>query len=85
MQPLGSFNVDWDHWKSYLSQAVEFAEEIGVSKDKINSLAYQAGDILAGGIAPSNPEQKVLKELWDVSDQQEKQVIANLMVKLCSK
>lgn len=75
---------DWESWKQFLAQAVEFAEELGISRDRISGLARQAGDVLAESVPPGSPEQKVLKELWTVSDQQEKQVLANLMTKLCS-
>ncbi|MCL6610089.1 MAG: DUF3243 domain-containing protein [Peptococcaceae bacterium] len=77
-------NKDWENWKRFLGQAVEFAEELGISRDRIASLAGQAGEVLAENVPPANPEQKVLKELWSVSDQQEKQVLAKLMTKLCS-
>ncbi|MHB8919182.1 MAG: DUF3243 family protein [Desulfocucumaceae bacterium] len=77
-------NKDWENWKKFLSQAVEFAEELGISRDRITSLARQAGEVLAESVPPGNPEQKVLKELWSVSDQNEKQVLANLMTKVCS-
>lgn len=84
MDLLRSVNADWDNWKKFLSQAVEFAEELGISRDRISALAGQAGEVLAENVMPSNPEQKVLKELWSVSDPQEKQMLANLMTKLCS-
>jgi hypothetical protein len=78
-------NTDWDSWKMFLGQAVEFAEELGVSRERIASLARQAGEVLAESVPPSNPEQQALKELWQVADQQEKQVLANLMAKLSTR
>lgn len=84
MNLMDNVNTEWDNWKRFLSQAVEFAEELGISRDRIAMLARQAGDVLADSVQPANPEQKVMKELWNVSDQQEKQVLANLMTKLCS-
>ena len=75
---------DWDSWKQYLRQAMEFAGELGIARDKIHSLAEQAGELLAENVPPANPEQKALKELWSVADSQEKKVIANLMTKLVS-
>ncbi|MFZ5651247.1 MAG: DUF3243 domain-containing protein [Bacillota bacterium] len=84
MDLLSNARADWDNWKKFLSQAVEFAEELGISRDRISALARQAGDVLAETVHPANPEQKVLKELWNVSDSQEKQMLANLMTKLCS-
>ena len=77
--------TSWENWKFFLTQSVEFAAELGIPGDKIVSLARQAGDVLAETMEPANPEQKVLKELWQVSDQQERQVIANLMTKLCTR
>lgn len=84
MNLMDNVNTEWDNWKRFLSQAVEFAEELGISRDRIAMLARQAGDVLADSVQPANPEQKVMKELWNVSDQQEKQVLANLMTKLCA-
>lgn len=75
-------NTDWQTWKSYLRQAMEFAEELGISRDKIQSLAYQVGDLLAQNVPPANPEQQALKELWQVADQSERQTLARLMTKV---
>ncbi|OAT79854.1 hypothetical protein A6M21_14740 [Desulfotomaculum copahuensis] len=75
-------NTDWENWKRFLGQAVEFAEELGVSRERITNLAQQAGQVLADNVTPANPEQKALKELWTVADQQERQMLANLMTKL---
>jgi hypothetical protein len=82
--PMDLANADWDTWKKTLGQAVEFAEELGISKQKISSLAQQAGDLLAESVTPANPEQKVLKELWDVAEPEERKVLAILMTKLVS-
>lgn len=76
--------TDWEGWKNTLGQAVKFAEELGISKQKISSLAQQAGDILAQNVTPATPEQKVLKELWDVAGAEERKVLANLMTRLVS-
>ncbi|WP_031516717.1 DUF3243 domain-containing protein [Desulfofalx alkaliphila] len=82
---LKQINTNWDNWKRYLGQAVEFAEELGMSRERINNLAAQAGSVLAENVPPANPEQKTLKELWEVADKDEQQVIARLMTKLASK
>ncbi|AEG61819.1 DUF3243 domain-containing protein [Desulforamulus ruminis] len=85
MLDLSKANASWDNWKKYLGQAMEFAEELGISKDKIENYALTAGAILADNVQPTNPEQKVLKELWDVADKDEQQIIARLMAKLASR
>lgn len=75
-------NASWDNWKNFLGHAVEFAEELGISHDQISSLAQQAGNILADNVTPKTPEQEVLRELWQVSDQNEQETLAKLMTKL---
>ncbi|MBM7853660.1 hypothetical protein JOC37_000025 [Desulfohalotomaculum tongense] len=82
---LKQANTSWDNWKSYLGQAVEFAEELGISEDRIVSLATQAGAVLAENVPPANPEQRTMKELWEVADSEERQVIGRLMTKIAKK
>lgn len=77
-------NLDWENWKRFLGQAVEFAGELGIDRERIVSLARQGGDILAESVNPTTPEQKALKELWSVADENEKQTLANLVTKLVS-
>lgn len=78
-------NTNWDNWKRTLGQAVEFAEELGIAREQITSMALQVGDLLAQNVPPANPEQKAVKELWDVANQSERQVLADLMTKLASR
>ncbi len=81
---MNVINTSWDNWKRTLGQAVEYAEEMGVSKEHISSMARQLGDILAEKVTPANPEQKVVKELWEAATSEERQVLTNLMTKLSS-
>ncbi len=74
--------MDWNAWKNYLKQAMEFAEELGIPRERIQFMAQQVGDLLAQNVPPSNPEQQAVKELWQVADQNEKQVLARLMTKV---
>ncbi|KIL41400.1 hypothetical protein SD70_07035 [Gordoniibacillus kamchatkensis] len=69
-------------WKSFLGDRVEAAEKAGFSDESISQIAYQIGGFLADKIDPENKEERVLKELWDVADEQERKAIAKCMVKL---
>ncbi|HHU86233.1 MAG: DUF3243 domain-containing protein [Pelotomaculaceae bacterium] len=82
---LNLANSNWESWKKTLGQAVEFAEELGISRNQIGSIAQQVGDLLAQNVPPANPEQKAVKELWDVANQDERQVLANLMTRLATR
>ncbi len=85
MLDLTKANTSWDNWKRYLGQAMEFAEELGISRDNVQQYAMTAGTILAENVNPANPEQKAIKELWEVADKDEQQVLARLMTKLANR
>lgn len=65
-----------------LSQRIQAAKQAGMSQQDIQARAQQIGDWLAQSADPKTPEQRLLKELWQVANQQEQQAIANSLVKL---
>ncbi|MCU6795401.1 MULTISPECIES: DUF3243 domain-containing protein [Paenibacillus] len=72
----------FDRWKQFLNERIDQAEKAGMKDETINKLAFQIGEFLSDKVDPENNEERVLKELWDVADEQEKRTIAKLMVKL---
>jgi len=84
MPQVNKVSANWEGWKNFMNQAVEFAAELGVSSDQITTLAHKVGNILAENVHPSAPEQKVLKDLWLQADDHEKQTLANLVTRLVS-
>lgn len=72
----------FDDWKQFLGDRVEAAKKIGMSEDTISKLAFEIGEFLDEKVDPKNDEERVLKELWDVGDTEERKTIARLMVKL---
>lgn len=74
----------WEGWKSQLAAAVKIGENLNLSPDQIAQRAQQIGDFLAKNVDPRNPEQKVLQELWQAADEDERQAIAGALVKLVS-
>lgn len=72
----------FDRWKEFLGERVEQAEKAGMNEETINKLAFQIGEFLSDKVDPENSQERVLKELWDVSDEQERKVMAGIMVKL---
>lgn len=85
MSAVNMVNTTWDTWKRTLGQAVEFAEELGIGREQIASMAQQVGDLLAQSVPPANPEQKAVKELWEVANIDERKILADLMTRLVSR
>lgn len=76
---------DWTEWKNTLGNAVELGENIGMSDNTITNIAEKIGTYLANNVDPRNPEERLLKEMWDVSDINDKNVLAKLIVRITSK
>jgi hypothetical protein len=78
----GSTTDTFEAFKHELGEKVRVAKAAGMSRDQIQDRAREVGDFLASHYDPRSPEQRLLKELWAVSDQNEQQSIANAVVKL---
>ena len=65
-----------------LGMAINAADFIGMSEKAIDEIAYRVGDFLAKDIDPGNREQKLLNELWAEAGENEKRVLASLLVRM---
>lgn len=77
--------IGWHTWKNMLGRIVNVAESVGVSGNLVNDTAYRVGDFFANNFDAGNREQRLLKELWDEADEEQKRVLATLMVRLVDK
>jgi hypothetical protein len=75
---------DFERWKQFLSERVEQAHKAGMSDETISKLAFQIGEYLSDKVDPENQQERVLKDLWDAADENERRTLARLMVKLVS-
>lgn len=72
----------WDQWKQTLAKAVQQGETMGMGKDDMVNRAEQIGDVLAQQVDPSNPQQRLLQELWSSADENEQKALASTIIKL---
>lgn len=73
---------NFETWKDFLSNRLEEAQNQGMSQRTISNVAYEVGDYLSKSVEAKNPEEAVLRELWNAASEEEQQAIANTMVKL---
>ena len=73
---------NWQQWTQFLGMQVEDAKDSGMSQKVIDKTAMQIGEYLANNVDPKNEQERVLKDLWTVAENNEKQVLASLVVKL---
>lgn len=76
---------NFSDWKQFLNERVDQAQKLGIDDDTISNLAYQIGDYLAEQVDPKNQEERLLKELWDSSDEEQQKVLARIMMNYVDK
>jgi len=79
---MASVLSTYDTWKQFLGERVKNARSVGMNDSTIQTLAKEIGDFLMEKVDPKNDEERVLKELWAVSDDSERKVLAGIMMKL---
>lgn len=77
--------TNFESWKQFLADRVAHAKSIGMSEQAIAQLAFEIGSFLDQKVDPKNDEQRVLKDIWDVGNEQERKVVAGLMIKLAER
>ncbi|MBE3590612.1 MAG: DUF3243 domain-containing protein [Firmicutes bacterium] len=72
----------FENFLTELKQKIEVAKTTGMSESQITNQAAKVGDWLSKYYDPKSPEQRLLKELWDVSSESEQKAIASALYKL---
>lgn len=75
---------DWSGWRQTLAQAVSSGEKMGMGKDEIVKKAEAVGDFLSKSVDPQNPEQAILKEMWEAADDKQQQQLAEVLINVVS-
>ncbi|TCT26702.1 uncharacterized protein DUF3243 [Melghiribacillus thermohalophilus] len=73
---------NFETWKDFLGDRLNQAENQGLSREELSDLAFEIGDYLAKQVDAENPEEAVLRDLWEVANNDERHAIANMMIKL---
>jgi len=73
---------NFERWKEFLGDQVGKAKSIGMSSQQITNVAEKMGDFLANKVDPKNTQERLLKQMWDVSDENERHTIAQIMVRM---
>ncbi len=73
---------DFSAWKEFLGTQVDRAQSAGMSDKQIDDVAYRLGTFLADKVDPKNFQQRLLKQMWDVSSKEDQRALARIMVNL---
>ncbi|WCN36650.1 DUF3243 domain-containing protein [Aneurinibacillus uraniidurans] len=70
----------FDDWKHFLASRVTQAANSGMNRDTMENAAYQIGTYLSNQVDPKNDEERLLKELWDAGNDEERRAMASVMI-----
>lgn len=76
---------NWHSWKETLGKTADLGETVGMSEGTITNIAEKVGTFLSNNVDPRNDEERLLKELWDVANKDDREVLAKLVVKISDK
>lgn len=75
------FVKDWTSWRSTLKDGIQKGKSMGLSDETIQTLAVKVGDFLTAKVCPGNPEEELLKELWEAGTADERKALAAMIFK----
>ncbi|GGL43722.1 DUF3243 domain-containing protein [Sporolactobacillus putidus] len=73
---------NWNQWKDFLGDRIQQAESLGVNEEALTGFAKKIGDYLSENVDPKTEQERVLSDLWHVAGENERLVLARLMMKL---
>ncbi len=76
------FMKDWDTWRSTIREAISQARDLGLSEETIQQIGRALANFLSEKVCPATPEEELLKEMWNVSDPEERKVLTRILFKM---
>jgi hypothetical protein len=73
---------NFDAFKEYLGKRIAMGESIGLGEEQMAKIAEKVADYLAAKEEPRNREEKLLQELWNVGKEEERHMLAHMLVRL---
>ncbi|MEX2355722.1 MAG: DUF3243 family protein [Thermaerobacterales bacterium] len=81
----GLYSETFRQMLNTLQHRVADAETAGMSMDEMTDLTMEIGDWLAAGAEPRTYEQRLLKEIWEVSDQDGRRAVSRALISLAAR
>ncbi|WP_252311537.1 DUF3243 family protein [Sinobaca sp. H24] len=69
-------------FQDYLKKQIHKGEKVGLNEEQLAKGAERVAEHLNKKEDPKNPEEKLLHEMWNVADDEEKRPLARVLVRL---
>lgn len=81
----GDFLKDWEQWKKTVGEAIKTAKKLGMPDMLIEVASVKVGDFMTKRICAESPEEKLIKDLWEVASADERKTLGKLLFKIMDK
>lgn len=75
-------DLGWNEFKEWLGKGLKTLRTLGVSDENAEDVAYRFGELLNRYIDSANREQRLIKELWDQGNENERRALASMLARL---
>lgn len=76
---------DWSSFTKSLKEGIETGRKFGMSEEAIKNMAVRIGDFLNDKICPANSEEQLMKDMWEVSTEEERKAMGSVLYKMLTK
>ncbi len=73
---------DFEEFTAYLARRIEMGKSIGLNEEQLAMTAEKVAKYLSSHEEPRNSEEKLLQELWTVGREEERHMLAHMLVRL---
>ncbi|MBC9783970.1 DUF3243 family protein [Heliobacterium chlorum] len=73
--------VDIQGFRERLAARIEEGKEHGISDEVMREGIVNLGDIAMHFFKADRPEEKLMKELWEISTEEEKKTLASILLR----
>lgn len=75
----------WDRFKDTLGNFIDTGENLGMSQDHLSNIGFHVGNVLNANVDAHNREERVIKDLWDAGDDEDRKALSKMIVKMVEK
>ena len=76
---------NFDTWKDTLHKAIHTGEKVGMSEETVTDIGQRIGTFLMKTVDPENPQQRLLKELWEVGTPDQRHTLTHMLINMIEK
>jgi len=76
------FFQNWDEWRASLGETVRASRDIDPSDKHTVEIVEDMLDFLAERTCPGGPEERLVREMWDRANAEERKTLARMFLRL---